>query len=84
MSELKVRVLVFAAAREVVGTPELPMTLAAGATAGDVLDALCARWPGLAPYGASLRLAVNGDYVGRSQALAAGDEVAVIPPVAGG
>jgi len=84
MSEVTVRVLVFAAAREVVGTRELPMTLAAGATAGDALDALCARWPGLAPYGASLRLAVNGDYVARGHALAAGDEVAVIPPVAGG
>jgi molybdopterin synthase catalytic subunit/molybdopterin synthase sulfur carrier subunit len=78
MSEMNVRVLVFAAAREVVGTSELALTLAVGATAGDALDALCARWPGLAPYAGSLRLAVNGDYVGREWGLVAGD------PVAGG
>ncbi len=84
MSDVAVRVLVFAAAREVVGAREVPLTLAAGATAGDALDALCARWPGLSPYAGALRLAVNGDYVARGHALAAGDEVAVIPPVAGG
>jgi molybdopterin synthase catalytic subunit/molybdopterin synthase sulfur carrier subunit len=84
MSEMNVRVLVFAAAREVVGASELELTLAVGATAGDALGVLCARWPGLAPYAGSLRLAVNGDYVARDHALVAGDEVAVIPPVAGG
>lgn len=84
MSDVAVRVLVFAAAREVVGAREVALTLGEGATAGDALEALCARWPGLRPYAGALRLAVNGDYVRGDHALAAGDEVAVIPPVAGG
>jgi molybdopterin converting factor subunit 1 len=84
MSELAVRVLLFAGAREVAGVRETTLHLAVGSSAGDALDALCARWPGLGPYAGALRLAVNGDYVTRGHALAPGDEVAVIPPVAGG
>jgi molybdopterin converting factor subunit 1 len=84
MSDVTVRVLAFAAVRELLGMREMSLSLAAGATAGDVLEALCTRWPGLRPYTGALRLAVNGDYVSREHVLRAGDEVAVLPPVAGG
>ncbi|MEZ4390677.1 MAG: MoaD/ThiS family protein [Polyangiales bacterium] len=78
------RVLLFAAAREVVGARDLSLSLAEGAVARDVLDALCAAHPGLRGHRGSLRLAVEGEYAAEDVALREGVEVAVIPPVAGG
>lgn len=83
MSET-LRVLLFAAVREAVGAAELTMPVPEAPTAGAVLDALCARTPSLRAYVPSLRVAVNGHYVALDEAVRAGDEVAVIPPVAGG
>jgi molybdopterin synthase catalytic subunit len=55
-----------------------------GATAGSVLDRLIAEHPTLRELAPVLRLAVNQEYAERNRALAAGDEVAVLPPVSGG
>jgi molybdopterin converting factor subunit 1 len=80
-----VRVLFFAAARDVVGLRELEMEIeAAGTTVAQLRDALVARFPGLGPHVGSIRLAVNGEYAKDHDRVTAGDEVAVIPPVAGG
>lgn len=46
--------------------------------------ALVAAFPELAPAQGSVRFARNGRYVERHERLAPGDELAVIPPVAGG
>lgn len=81
---MNVRVLLFAAAREVVGARELTLALPEGAVARDVLDALCAAHAGLSAHRSSLRLAVEGEYAAEATALREGVEVAVIPPVAGG
>lgn len=80
----RVTVLLFAAVREVVGASEVTLALEGGATAASLLSALCERFPALTPYVPSLRVAVNGAYVGPDDAVKAGDEVAIIPPVAGG
>ena len=81
---MNVRVLLFAAAREVVGARELSLALRDGAVARDALDALCEGHPALAAHRASLRVAVDGEYARDDVALREGAEVAVIPPVAGG
>lgn len=83
------KVLAFAGARDVIGAQELNLPLAelggeAPLTAGDVLDAICTRYPALTRYRAVIRIAVNGTYVELGAQVAAGDEVALIPPVAGG
>lgn len=82
--EVTVRVLCFAAAREVVGAGEFSWAVPAGATVAVLRDGLFARHPGLAAHARSLRFAVNGEYARDDRALMEGDEVAVIPPVAGG
>lgn len=85
-----VTVLAFAGARDVLGTAELSLDFdvlagsAAGVTAGAVMDAIVARHPGLGPHRPSIRLAVNGSYVDETEPVKSGDEVALIPPVAGG
>jgi molybdopterin converting factor subunit 1 len=80
----RVRVLVFAAVRDAVGAPEVTLELPVDATAGGLLRALCERYPALGPYAPALRVAVNGEYVREGDPVREGDEVAVIPPVAGG
>lgn len=80
------RVLAFAGARDAIGAAETTLEAAALAspTAGAVLDAMIDRHPGLAPYRSSLRVAVNGAYAALGDPVAPGDEIAIIPPVAGG
>jgi molybdopterin converting factor subunit 1 len=81
----RVKVLAFAGARDVLGAAEIDLVLAtASATAGQVMEELCRRHPALAPWRRALRVAVNGSYAGDADPVRDGDEVALIPPVAGG
>jgi molybdopterin converting factor subunit 1 len=79
-----VRMLAFAGARDVIGVGEMELALALPCTAGELLDEVCVRFPGLAPYRRSIRVAVNGSYADATDPVRSGDEVALIPPVAGG
>jgi molybdopterin converting factor subunit 1 len=81
---ISVRTLFFAAYRDLVGERELAVELADGATVADLVVALRARgrpFDGLPPEPA---VAVNRAYASLSERLGGGDEVAFIPPVAGG
>jgi molybdopterin converting factor subunit 1 len=79
-----VRLLAFAGARDVLGTPELALPLEAPCTAAELLAEVCRRWPALSPYQGAIRVAVNGMYAQPDEPITFGDEVALIPPVAGG
>lgn len=81
---INLRVLCFAAARDIVGEPELAWAIAPGATVATLRAALFERYPSLAGHARSLRFAVNGEYAKDDRLLGEEDEVAVIPPVAGG
>ena len=76
---MKIGVRLFAGLRELAGTRATDVELPDGATAGDVWPALQL---GAEPPG--VLIAVNKAYVERDRVLAAGDEVALIPPVSGG
>jgi sulfur-carrier protein len=82
--ENAVTLLAFAGARDVIGAAELRFPLAAPCTAAELLAEVCRRYPALAPWRASIRVAVNGTYAAPEDPVASGDEVALIPPVAGG
>ena len=79
-----VRMLAFAGARDVLGAAEIDLPLPGPCSADELLELVCQRWPGLAPYRRSLRMAVNGSYASGAELVQGGDEVALIPPVAGG
>lgn len=79
-----VRMLAFAGARDVLGAGEIELPLGAPCTAAELLADVCRRWPALEPYRRSLRVAVNGAYAAAGDPVTYGDEVALIPPVAGG
>jgi molybdopterin converting factor subunit 1 len=81
---MKLQLLYFGIVRERLGLREESREIASGATVGDLLGEL-AESHGIFALGAgSIRIAVNREYVEKDHVLADGDEVAVIPPVAGG
>jgi len=78
-------VLTFAGARDVVGASSLEVELPASpCTARQLMDAICGLYPALTPHRPQIKLAVNGEYADAEAPVEAGDEVALIPPVAGG
>jgi MoaE-MoaD fusion protein len=74
-----VHIRLFAALRERAGRDRLELELPEGARVADALAAVDELAGGL-----SLVLAVNREYAAKDQALQAGDELALIPPVSGG
>jgi molybdopterin converting factor subunit 1 len=81
---MNLRLLYFGIVRERLGRREESREIATGATVGDLLDELAASHGIFALGAGSIRIAVNREYVEKDHVLAEGDEVAVIPPVAGG
>ncbi len=79
-----IRLLAFAGARDILGAGELEWPLVETCTADELLAQVCQRFPALSPYRASLRVALNGAYATAHERVNVGDEVALIPPVAGG
>jgi molybdopterin converting factor subunit 1 len=80
---MTVTVLLFASYAEAVGRSTIELEVESGATVRDVIDRI-------REIGNSTRLpptpmvAVNEHYASRDRELRQGDEVALIPPVAGG
>lgn len=76
---MKVRVRLFAQLRERAGAGELELDLPEGARVADALASLDE-----VAGGVPVVMAVNREYAEEDATLAAGDEVALIPPVSGG
>jgi len=79
-----VRVRLFGSIREAVGAGELQIALAEGACVADLRGQLEREHAAFGAPGARLRVAVNRELAPESHPLAEGDEVAFLPPVAGG
>jgi MoaD family protein len=80
---MRVRTLLFATYRDMAGSESLDIELPGGATAGDLVTRLRAR-RGMERLPEEPALAVNQVYAPLSTPLSDGDEVALLPPVAGG
>ena len=81
---MNVRVRLFGGLSDRVGTGEETVPLGEDGTAGDVLEEVLRRHPSFAGIAASLQVAVNLEVVPPEHPVRSGDEVAVLPPVAGG
>lgn len=84
MPAVKVRLLFFAVLRDVAGTDERTLDLAEGTTARAVWQSLRREYPKLDGYTEPPMTAINEEYAAPDTALRDGDELAFIPPVAGG
>ena len=85
MSQMLIRVRLFACLRECAGTDSLEIELASGATVADAMRTLA----GHDALGETLgrmpvHMAVNRDYAAADTVLAPEDELALIPPISGG
>ncbi len=83
---MKHRIRLFAMLREQAGSNTVEVEVDEMATVADALRRLAEQQPALAPAIASMPLvmAVNNEYATAETVLAAGDELALIPPVSGG
>jgi molybdopterin synthase catalytic subunit len=81
---MQVTVKYFAMFRERLGISEESLELAEGALMRAVRDHVVQRAPELQPLLERSMIMRNHEYVGIDDALAEGDEIAVIPPVSGG
>ena len=81
---MKIRIQLFAHARQLAGGPELWIDVPEPATASAVREALIAQHAALAPLVRQSLLAVGTEYARGDQIVSAEDELALIPPVSGG
>lgn len=80
---MKCTVKTFGITRDITGTREVELEVVEGTTVHEFKQALFKQYPRLATL-TSLFIAVNHAYAEDGQVLAVGDEIALIPPVAGG
>jgi molybdopterin converting factor small subunit len=80
---MNVTVLLFASYADSLGKSSLEMALNPGDTVSDVV-ARVRSMPGAGTLPVDPLVAVNERYAKRDRVLSAGDEIAIIPPVAGG
>lgn len=81
---MNVKVKLYAAFREIVGSKEEDLELADGTTVQMLLDDYVRRFPKLDRYREHIILSVNKEYGRPGRVLNDGDEVTFLPPVSGG
>ena len=80
---MKISILSFGIAKDIVGQRFLDWQMPEGASVADLRSALSASFPRLSEL-AGMRFAVNSEYANEPDFLNENDEVALIPPVSGG
>ena len=80
---MRVTSLFFASYRDLVGAEEIELDLPEGSTVSELVDLVRSR-PGADAIPEAPVVAVNREYASADTVLSDGDEVAFIPPVAGG
>lgn len=81
---MRVNVRFFAAHREAAGLTSYAADVPDGARASEVLALLYGRFPNLKTAASSVAFAVNREQVAPECSLHDGDELALLPPMAGG
>lgn len=81
---MQITIRCYGPAREIAGAETMSLQLSDAATVADALARLAERGERLAGLLRQCAIAVGDEIVPRSHPLAAGDEVALLPPVAGG
>jgi molybdopterin converting factor subunit 1 len=81
---MKIAVQMFAVARQLAQRDQVELELPAGATVGDLRQALAAEVPELTSWLPNIKFAVDAEYADDQRMLTAQQEIACIPPVSGG
>ena len=81
---MRIHVRLFASQRESIGRSDINADVPEGSTAASALRVLTAQYPDLAAVAGSTAFAVNREHAPPETPLKEGDELALLPPVAGG
>ena len=81
---VKVKVLFFGRLRELIGVSEEIGELPEGTTLANVFERYAERFPKLAGFRGSMVVSQNQEFAAWDSRIAAGDEIAFLPPVSGG
>ena len=81
---VRVKVLFFGRLRELIGVSEEVGELLEGATLADLFARYAERFPRLAEFRGSMVVSRNQEFAAWDSRVAAGDEIAFLPPVSGG
>ena len=81
---MRIKIAMFAAAREVIGSNSLELTLDQPATVADLKRALSDRFPQLIPLLTRSVFSVDQEFANDDCALSESAQIAMIPPVSGG
>lgn len=84
MPVVNITVRAFASYREAIGSKQVALEVAGGATAAHIWDVLRGRYPALGRLPAPFAFAINDTYVPGDTVLRERDELVLIPPVSGG
>ena len=85
--KVAVSLLLFAKARELVGSSSVSLSLPSStSTYSDLVSSVLELFPVLKRLGGTFVLSLNENYIDQDSeiSLSAGDELAVIPPISGG
>lgn len=80
---MKVKILAFGIARDILGTRKLEMDLPEATPISGLKDCLVAKYPDFSKL-RTLKLAVNQEYASDDLIITNLDEIVIIPPVSGG
>jgi molybdopterin synthase catalytic subunit len=81
---MRLSIRLFAAHRETAGRDTIDVDVPDGTSVAEIFARVCADYPAMATSGRSVAYAVNRVHVDGDACVNAGDEVAFLPPVAGG
>lgn len=81
---MQIRLLFFASYRDLAGSGEISVELPQASTVTTLIDEIRGRGHGFARLPERPAVAVNREYAPLDRTLEEGDEVAFLPPVAGG
>ncbi len=81
---MRVKVLFFGRLRELIGVAEEGVELPIGATLAQVFEQYAERFPKLTGFRGSMVVSRNQEFAAWDTLVAAGDEIAFLPPVSGG
>lgn len=81
---ISITLKLFAVYQDVLGCPDMTLTLPKGTTVQDLCDRICGQHPTLKQWQSLTRFGINLQFVAADTPLSDGDEVVFIPPVSGG
>jgi molybdopterin synthase catalytic subunit len=84
MKAVRVRVLFFGMVKDLVGCSNEEIELPDGTSLDALFEHYATRFPRLRDFSSSIVLARNHEFAPRQSLVAAGDEIAFLPPVSGG